>query len=51
MANVLGAGGAAEWDVMNIANQAKWDAFMQSGQRQVNRGKQVGVPMVEVIWR
>ena len=52
LANTIAGGGEGagrRWDKMNARNIKMWKGFLKTGQRQVNKGRRVGVPMVEVL--
>ena len=42
-------GGAKEWDDYNDANRDKAHSFLKAGGRVVNNGKNIGLPMIEVV--
>ena len=44
---VVGAGGSEEWDKMNQKNQRMINQWMKSKETQVNKGKDIGLPMIE----
>ena len=47
MANIEGAGGAEEWDIMNQKNQKMVAAWMKSGATQIQQ--KFRIEMVEVV--
>ena len=42
-----GATAADDWQVMNSRNQRMMADFMKSSETQVNKGRQIGVKMIE----
>ena len=51
LANVRGGGSAKEWDDMNDRNKRMFDEWKRiSNDKRVNVDKQIGLPMVEIMY-